>query len=61
MMSFVTGEEVPDEYVPMMVEELALDGVDARDVAWDDVPPDARRRLSGDRHRRRHVRACWRR
>ena len=25
----------------MMLEEMALDGVDARDVAWDDVPPDA--------------------
>jgi 4-hydroxyacetophenone monooxygenase len=46
MMSFVTGEEIPDEYVPMMAEELALDGVDARDVAWDDVPPEARRAFS---------------
>jgi len=32
MMSFVVGEEVPDEYVPMMREELALDGVDARAI-----------------------------
>src|SRR5215813_8311915 len=25
MMSFVVGEEVPDEYVPMFLEEIALD------------------------------------
>src|SRR5262249_31156160 len=34
MMSFMVGQEVPGEYVPMMLEEIALDG-DARDVAWD--------------------------
>src|SRR4029077_12012229 len=38
MMSFMVGEEVPDEYVPMMLEEMALDGGDGRDVAWDAVP-----------------------
>lgn len=38
MMSFMVGQEVPAEYVPMMCEEMALDGRDARDVAWDDVP-----------------------
>ncbi len=32
MMSFAVGEEVPDDYVPMMREELALDGVDSRAV-----------------------------
>jgi 4-hydroxyacetophenone monooxygenase len=32
MMSFIVGEPVPDEYVPMMLEEMALDGRDARDV-----------------------------
>ena len=42
MMSFMVGQDVPDEYVPMMVEELALDGTDQRDVAWDDVPAAAR-------------------
>jgi 4-hydroxyacetophenone monooxygenase len=41
LLSFVVGEPVPDAYVPMMCEELALDG-DARDVAWDDVPAGAR-------------------
>jgi 4-hydroxyacetophenone monooxygenase len=53
MMSFMVGEEVPDEYVPMMLEEMALDGGDGRDVAWDDVPVGAARRLPRGRHRRR--------
>lgn len=35
MMSFVVGEPVPDEYVPMMLEELELDGEDARGFRWD--------------------------
>lgn len=43
MMSFMVGQEVPAEYVPMMLEEIALDGGDARDVAWDDVPIERRR------------------
>jgi 4-hydroxyacetophenone monooxygenase len=43
MMSFMVGQEVPAAYVPMMLEEMALDGHDARDTAWDDVPVDARR------------------
>ncbi len=30
MMSFLVGENVPDAYVPMMLEEMALDGADAR-------------------------------
>jgi len=38
MMSFVVGEPVPGSYVDMMMEELALDGRDARDLDWDDVP-----------------------
>lgn len=42
MMNFVVGEPVPERYVPMMMEELALDGRDARDVDWDDVPAEAR-------------------
>lgn len=41
MMSFLVGAEVPAEYVPMMLEEMALDG-DARGVSWDDVPASAR-------------------
>jgi 4-hydroxyacetophenone monooxygenase len=35
MMSFVVGEPVPADYVPMMLEELALDGESARDVRWE--------------------------
>ncbi len=38
MMSFMVGEPVSEDYVPMMREELALAGVDERDVVWDDVP-----------------------
>lgn len=34
MMSFVVGEPVPEEYVPMMLEELALDARDARQPGW---------------------------
>lgn len=33
MMSFMVGEAVPAEYVPMMMEEMALDGRDARATA----------------------------
>ena len=39
MMSFLVGEPVPSDYVPMMLEELALDGEGAREVHWNrDVP-----------------------
>ncbi len=34
MLSFVVGQEVPDEYVPMMLEEMALDGGDPRQQPW---------------------------
>lgn len=34
MMEFLIVGEIPDEYVPMMLEELALDGHDARDLGW---------------------------
>jgi 4-hydroxyacetophenone monooxygenase len=34
MMSFLVAQEVPQEYVPMMLEELELDGADARDLHW---------------------------
>ena len=42
MMSFLVGEEVPDEYVPMFLEEMALDSGDARDVAWNGIPSERR-------------------
>jgi 4-hydroxyacetophenone monooxygenase len=38
----MVGEPVPDEYVPMMREEMALDGGAARDVAWEAVPAERR-------------------
>src|SRR5262245_15326012 len=34
MMSFILGTEVPADYVPMMLEEMELDGVDQRSDAW---------------------------
>jgi 4-hydroxyacetophenone monooxygenase len=34
MMNVLVAGEVPDEYVPMMLEELELDGTDARDLHW---------------------------
>jgi 4-hydroxyacetophenone monooxygenase len=43
MMSFMVGEPVPDEYAPMMLEEMELDGEDQRATRWDGVP-EARRR-----------------
>jgi 4-hydroxyacetophenone monooxygenase len=41
MMSFMVGQDVPDEYVPMMLEEMALDGADARDTHLAEAVPDA--------------------
>lgn len=37
MLSFMVGQEVSDDYVPMFLEEVALDG-DARDVTWESIP-----------------------
>jgi 4-hydroxyacetophenone monooxygenase len=42
MMSFVVGQDVPAAYVPMMLEEMALDGGDPRAVAWEGIPAAAR-------------------
>jgi 4-hydroxyacetophenone monooxygenase len=39
MMNFLVAAEVPQDYVPMMLEEMELDGTDQRSDAWgDDVP-----------------------
>jgi 4-hydroxyacetophenone monooxygenase len=38
MMSWLVCEDVPAEYVPMMLEELELDGTDARKVEVDAAP-----------------------
>jgi 4-hydroxyacetophenone monooxygenase len=43
MMSFVVGGPVPGDYVPMMREEMALDGEDSRRVDWADVSVETRR------------------
>ena len=40
MMTWLVCEEVPAEYVPMLMEEMELDGTDARRV--EPVPADAR-------------------
>ena len=39
MMNVLVAGEVPDEYVPLMLEELELDGTDARDLHWLDTVP----------------------
>jgi 4-hydroxyacetophenone monooxygenase len=39
MMSFVVGEHVPEEYVPMMLEEMELDGEDVRGLHWEKAVP----------------------
>jgi 4-hydroxyacetophenone monooxygenase len=40
MMSFMVADEVPAEYVPMLLEELELDGHDARDLGWGEQIPE---------------------
>jgi 4-hydroxyacetophenone monooxygenase len=38
MMSWLVCEPVPEEYVPMMLEDMELDGTDARRVSFDAAP-----------------------
>jgi 4-hydroxyacetophenone monooxygenase len=46
MMNFMVGERVGDEYVPMMLEELALDGNDSRAPKWTrEVPASTREKF----------------
>jgi 4-hydroxyacetophenone monooxygenase len=42
MMSFLVGEQVSDEYVPMFLDEMRLDGGASYDVAWNDVAVERR-------------------
>ena len=42
MMSFLVAGDVPGEYVPMMLEEMELDGRDARDVSLEHIAEDKR-------------------
>lgn len=43
MMNFMLGQEVPQDYVPMMLEEMELDWVDQRSDAWGAEVPAERR------------------
>jgi 4-hydroxyacetophenone monooxygenase len=43
MMQVLVAAEVPEEYVPLILEELELDGSDAREVDWGDAVPVERR------------------
>ena len=45
MMNYLTAQEIPPEYIPMMFEELALDGQDARSRGW---PATLTERVPGD-------------
>jgi len=47
MMEFLVAQEVPRDYVEMMLEELELDGEDRREIDWGDaVAPEARESFS---------------
>ena|SRR3569832_2091485 len=35
MMNFIVGVDIPPHYVPFLLEELALEGVDAKYPKWD--------------------------
>jgi 4-hydroxyacetophenone monooxygenase len=39
IMRFCAGEDVPAEYVPLVVEEANFDGTDPRQFAWTQPPP----------------------
>ncbi len=43
MMNHLVAGEVPGEYVPLLLEELELDGRDGRDLHWVDTVPEATR------------------
>jgi len=43
MMSFMVGEHVPEEYVPMMMEEMNLAGEDSRALHWASEVPQSQR------------------
>ena len=46
MMSWLVCADVPDEYVPMLLEEMELDGRDARAIRTSRSPPAPTSRLS---------------
>ena len=41
MMNFVAGAEIPDRYVPFLMEELALEGTDVKAAFTGQDIPDA--------------------
>ncbi|MEP5569320.1 MAG: NAD(P)/FAD-dependent oxidoreductase [Halioglobus sp.] len=43
MMNFLVAQEVPEEYLPMMLEEMELDGQDHRTDNWGAEVPEAQR------------------
>ncbi len=43
MMRHLVASDIPEEYVPLLLEELELDGSDGRDLHWVDDVPDERR------------------
>ena len=43
MMNFIVAQDVPEEYIPMMLEEMELDGRDQRSDAWGPEVPAPRR------------------
>ncbi len=43
MVDYYIGEPVAADYIPMIMEELALDGVDSRAFRWRNAAPPARR------------------
>ena len=42
MMNLITGTEVSKEYLPMLLDEMCLDGVDRRAFQWSSARPPAR-------------------
>jgi 4-hydroxyacetophenone monooxygenase len=47
IMEFLVCGPIPDEYIPLMLEELALDGADHRDERWaDGLDPESKARFS---------------
>jgi 4-hydroxyacetophenone monooxygenase len=44
MMNFVAGADIPDHYVPFLIEELALEGRDPKEPRWPETITEARRK-----------------
>ncbi len=43
MMNFIAGVDIPEHYVPFLMEELGLEGADAKHPHWEGAELDARR------------------